>query len=261
MRSLNIAATGVQAQQVHVDVISQNLANMTTTGYKRSRPEFQDLIYENQRRVGTNSADVGTIVPTGTQFGLGVKTAGVYRSHGQGTVTLTENPLDVAIQGRGFLQIELPNGDLAYTRSGAFQLSPDGEIVTIDGYLVSPAIAIPDDATSISINATGEVEVTLDGQVNTTNLGQLDMVTFINPAGLEAMGNNLYKETAASGAPVIGLPGDEGFGTILQGFLEQSNVNPVTEITQLIVAQRAYEMNTKVITASDEMMQSLNQSA
>lgn len=261
MRSLNIAATGIQAQQLHVDVISHNLANMTTTGYKRQRAEFQDLIYENQRRVGTSSSDVGTVVPTGTQFGLGVKTAGVYRSHGQGTVALTDNPLDIAIQGRGFFQVELPSGDFAYTRNGALQRNQNGEIVTIDGYLVSPAITIPDDATSISINASGEVEVTLDGQIQPTNLGQLDLVTFINPPGLEAMGDNLYKETEASGAPIVGLAGQEGVGTILQGFLEQSNVNPVTEITDLIVAQRAYEMNTKVITASDEMLQSLNQSA
>lgn len=261
MRSLNIAATGIQAQQTHVDVISHNLANMTTTGYKRQRAEFQDLIYENQRRVGTNSSDVGTIIPTGTQFGLGVKTAGVYRNHSQGTVIQTENPLDVAVQGRGFFQVELPNGDFAYTRSGAFQRNAEGEMVTIDGYLISPTIAIPDDSTSISINATGEVEVTVDGQIAPTNLGQLDMVTFINPAGLEAIGGNLYKETEASGNPVVGFAGDEGFGSILQGFLEQSNVNPVTEITQLIVAQRAYEMNTKVITASDEMLQALNQSA
>ncbi|MDG1287093.1 MAG: flagellar basal-body rod protein FlgG [Rickettsiales bacterium] len=261
MRSLNIAATGIQAQQTHVDVISHNLANMTTTGYKRQRAEFQDLIYENQRRVGTNSSDVGTIVPTGTQFGLGVKTAGVYRNHNQGTVAQTENALDVAMQGRGFFQVELPTGEFAYTRSGAMQRNQDGEIVTIDGYLISPAITIPDDATSISINATGEVEVTIDGQIEPTNLGQFDMATFINPAGLEAIGGNLYKETEASGAPVVGLAGDEGFGSILQGFLEQSNVNPVTEITQLIVAQRAYEMNTKVITASDEMLQQLNQSA
>jgi flagellar basal-body rod protein FlgG len=261
MRSLNIAATGLMAQQLNVDVISHNLANMTTSGYKRERAEFHDLMYENLRRVGANSSDVGTIVPTGIQLGLGVKTSGVYRSHQQGTVTGTENPLDVAIQGKGFFQIELPSGDFAYTRNGAFQLSPEGEIVTNDGYIVSPAIAIPDDANGISINANGEVEVTIDGEETPQNLGQLDMVNFINPAGLEAIGDNLYKETAASGDPIVGLAGDEGFGTLLQGFLEQSNVDPVTEITSLIVAQRAYEMNTKVITASDEMMQSLNQSA
>jgi flagellar basal-body rod protein FlgG len=261
MRSLDIAATGVQAQQAHVDVISNNLANMTTIGFKRQRAEFQDLIYENQRRVGTNSSDANTIIPTGTQFGLGVKTAGVYRSHNQGTVTLTENALDIAIQGRGFLQVELPTGEFAYTRDGALQRNNQGELVTIDGYLISPVVTIPDDATSISINANGQVEVTIDGQIQPNQIGQLDMINFINPAGLEAVGNNLYRETPASGIPVIGIAGEEGFGTILQGFLEQSNVNAVTEITNLIVAQRAYEMNTKVITASDEMLQSLNQSA
>jgi flagellar basal-body rod protein FlgG len=259
MRALNIAATGLMAQQTNVDVISHNLANMTTSGYKRERAEFQDLIYENLRRVGTTSSDIGTIVPTGVQLGLGVKTAGIYRSHSQGTVTRTENPLDVAIQGKGFLQIELPSGEFAYTRNGALQLSPEGEIVTIDGYLVSPAIAIPEEAVDLSINANGEVQVIVDNVVQT--LGQLDMVNFINPAGLKPIGDNLYLESEASGDPIVGLPGDEGFGTILQGSLEQSNVDPVTEITALIVAQRAYEMNTKVITASDEMLQSLNQSA
>ncbi len=261
MRALNIAATGLQAQQTNVDVISHNLANMTTTGFKRYRPEFQDLIYDDQRRVGTNSSDVGTIVPTGIQIGLGVKTSGVYRSHEQGTVTVTDNPLDIAIQGRGFFQIILPNGDFAYTRNGAFQLSPEGEIVTIDGYQVSPNIAVPDDAVEISINANGEVEAIIDGQIAPQNLGQFDMVTFINPNGLKAIGDNLYEATEASGDPILDVPGVEGFGTLLQGFLEQSNVNPISEITQLIVAQRAYEMNTKVITASDEMQQALNQSA
>lgn len=261
MRALNIAATGLQAQQTNVDVMSNNLANMTTTGFKRYRAEFQDLIYDDQRRVGTNSSDVGTIVPTGIQIGLGVKTSGVYRSHEQGTVTLTENPLDLAIQGRGFFQIVLPNGDFAYTRNGSFQLSPDGEIVTIDGYLVSPNIAVPEDAVSIAVNANGEVEAIIDGQITPQNLGQFDMVNFINPNGLKPMGDNLYSATEASGDPILDVPGVEGFGTILQGFLEQSNVNPITELTQLIVAQRAYEMNTKVITAGDEMWQSLNQSA
>jgi len=261
MRALNIAATGMQAQQTNVDVISQNLANMTTTGYKRRRAEFHDLLYQDMRRVGTQSSDVGTIIPTGIQLGHGVKTAAVARSHAQGTVTLTENPLDVSIQGRGFFQIELPNGDFAYTRDGSFQLNPQGEIVTADGYLVSPGLAVPEEAVNIAINANGEVQVTLDGQVQPQNLGQFDVANFINPAGLDAIGNNLYKETQASGNVLIGLAGQQGFGTVLQGFLEQANVNPVTEITSLIVAQRAYEMNTKVITASDEMLQSLNQSA
>lgn len=261
MKSLNVAATGMQAQQTQVDVISHNLANMSTTGYKRQRAEFQDLIYQDLRRVGTNSSDAGTIVPTGVQLGLGVKTAAVSRSHSQGTMTNTDNPLDVAIQGRGFLRVELPNGDFAYTRNGQFQLSPEGEIVTIDGYLVSPNIAVPEEAVSISINPEGQVQAIVDGQVEPVDLGQFDMVTFINPAGLKATGNNLYLETEASGDAIVGVPAEEGFGTLLQGFLEASNVNPITEITNMIVAQRAYEMNSKMITASDEMLQALNQSA
>ena len=261
MRALDIASTGLQAQQRNVDVISQNLANMTTNGYKRRRAEFHDLLYQDMRRVGTQSSDVGTIVPTGIQLGHGVKNSAIARSHGQGTVKLTENALDLAIQGRGFFQVELPTGAFSYTRDGAFQLNPQGEIVTSDGYLVSPGIAVPQEAVNIAINANGEVEVTLDGQVQPQNLGQFDMVTFINPAGLDAKGNNLYQETVASGNALLGLAGQEGFGTLLQGFLEQANVDPATEMTNLIVAQRAYEMNTKVVTASDEMLQALNQSA
>ena len=261
MRSLHIAATGMQAQQTNVDVISHNLANQTTTGYKAQRAEFQDLIYQDLRRVGSNSSDAGTIVPTGVQLGLGVKTGAIYRNTEQGTVKQTEGPLDVAIQGKGYFQIELPDGDIAYTRNGAFKLSPDGEIVTMDGYIVQPAIAVPEDAIDIAINGSGEVEVTLDGQVDPANLGQLEIATFINPPGLEAIGDNLFLETAASGDPILGIAGEEGFGTVLQGYLENSNVNPVSEITNLIVAQRAYEMNSKIITASDEMLQALNQSA
>lgn len=261
MRSLHIAATGMQAQQTNVDVISHNLANQTTTGYKAQRAEFQDLIYQDLRRVGSNSSDAGTIVPTGVQLGLGVKTGAIYRNTEQGTVKQTEGPLDVAIQGKGYFQIELPDGDIAYTRNGAFKLSPDGEIVTMDGYIVQPAIAVPEDAIDIAINSSGEVEVTLDGQVDPANLGQLEIATFINPPGLEAIGDNLFLETAASGDPILGIAGEEGFGSILQGYLENSNVNPVSEITNLIVAQRAYEMNSKIITASDEMLQALNQSA
>lgn len=261
MRSLNIAATGMQAQQTNIDVISHNLANMTTTGYKRNRAEFQDLIYQNLRRVGSNSSDAGTVVPTGVQIGLGVKTGAVARSHEQGTLTGTENPLDVAINGKGFFVVELPNGTQAYTRNGQFQLSPDGEIVTVDGYLISPNIVIPDNAVSISISKEGQVQATLDNQVDPVDLGQFDIANFINPAGLETIGDNLYLETAASGDALLGLAADEGFGSLQQGFLEASNVNPVSEITNMIVAQRAYEMNSKVITASDEMLQALNQTA
>lgn len=261
MRSMNIAATGMQAQQTQVDVISHNLANMSTTGYKRHRAEFQDLIYQDLRRVGTNSSDAGTVVPTGVQIGLGVKTAAVSRAHEQGSMQNTSNPLDVAIQGRGFFRIELPNGEFAYTRDGQFQLSPEGEIVTKDGYIVAPNIVVPEDAISVSVSKEGQVQAIVDGQIDPVDLGQFDLASFINPAGLDAIGDNMYLATEASGDEIIGLAGEEGFGTLLQGFLEASNVNPINEVTNMIVAQRAYEMNSKVITASDEMLQNLNQSA
>lgn len=261
IRSLDTAATGMQAQQLNVDTISQNLANISTSGYKRQHAEFQDLLYQNLRRVGTNSSDVGTIIPTGIQVGLGVKTGAIYRNFQQGNVQNTENPLDIAVQGRGFFQIQLPDGSFAYTRNGAFQLSPNGEIVTVDGYTLSPNIAVPQDATDISINASGEVFATIPNQTAPQNLGQLDMVTFVNPNGLQAIGDNLYIQSEASGDPVVGIAGQQGVGTLLQGFLETSNVNPVTEITRLIVAQRAYEMNSKVISTSDNMLQSLSRLA
>jgi flagellar basal-body rod protein FlgG len=261
MRSLNIAATGMQAQQLNVDTTSQNLANMTTTGYKRARAEFQDLMYQDLRRVGANSSDTGTIVPTGVQIGLGVKTGAIYRNHSQGTVQQTEGALDLAISGRGFFKVQMPDGTDAYTRDGTFQLSPNGEIVTADGYIVQPAVNVPNDAVSVSVSETGKIEIQQDGQTAPVEIGQFEMTNFINEPGLETIGNNLYKQTAASGDPIEGVPGDPGFGKILQGYVESSNVNPVTEITGLIVAQRAYEMNSKVITASDEMLQSLAQSA
>lgn len=261
MRSLDIAATGMQAQQLNVDVISHNLANQSTTGYKAQRAEFQDLIYQDLRRVGSNSSDAGTIVPTGVQLGLGVKTGAIYRNTDQGTVKQTEGALDVAVQGLGYFTIQMPDGDIAYTRNGAFKLSPDGELVTQDGFIVQPGVAVPDNALTISINASGEVEVTLDGQVEPAQIGQLELATFINAPGLDAIGDNLFLETAASGPPTVGVAAEDNFGSILQGYLENSNVNPVTEITNLIVAQRGYEMNSKVITASDEMLQALTQSA
>lgn len=261
MRSLNIAATGLAAQQVHVDTISHNLANMTTTGYKAERPEFQDLLYQDLKRVGTNSTDQGTILPVGVQIGLGVKTGAVSRNTGQGTLQTTENSLDIAVQGKGYFQVELPDGTVAYTRDGGFKLSDTGIIVTRDGFTVQPAITVPDNATQISINQSGEVEVMLQGQTNPQQLGQFEMASFINPAGLQATGDNMFLQTQASGDPVLGAAGEDGMGTLLQGYLENSNVNPVAEITDLIVAQRAYEMNTKVLTASDQMLQSLNQSA
>jgi flagellar basal-body rod protein FlgG len=257
MRALDIAGTGMQAQQTNVEVISNNIANMSTTGYKRQRAEFQDLIYQNLRRVGSNSSDNGTVVPAGAQIGLGVKTAAIYRITGQGDLQQTSNNLDLAIQGNGYFQVTLPTGETAYTRDGTFSLSPDGTIVTADGYTVVPGITVPTNAVSISINATGQVQATIAGQTAPNTLGQLQLAEFPNEAGLDAQGDNLFLQTAASGNAVTGNPGSAGFGSVMQGFVESSNVNVVTEITSLITAQRTYEMNSKVITASDDMLQTL----
>lgn len=254
MRSLSIGATGMLAQQLNVEVISHNIANMNTTAYTRRRVEFQDLLYQNLRRTGSQSADDGSLVPVGVQIGLGVKTAAVYRITTQGNLTLTENSLDTAINGKGYFQIALPNGETAYTRAGAMQMSDDGTIVTVDGFAVEPNITIPEDAIDVTINSSGEVLVKIDGQVAPQNVGQFQLATFANEAGLLAIGENLYLETPASGAATTGVPGTDGFGKMQQGFLETSNVNVVEEITNLITAQRAYEMNSKVIETSDQMM-------
>jgi len=259
MRSMSVAATGMMAQQLHVEVISNNIANMTTTGFKRMRPEFQDLLYQSQRRIGAASSADGTIIPAGVQLGSGVKTASVYRVLEQGNLVNTENRLDLAVQGSGYFVVELPTGELGYTRSGNFQLSPDGEVVTADGYLLSPGIAVPADAVEIAINAEGMVTAKIQGEIEMRALGQLELATFVNPVGLEAVGDNLLLETEASGPANLGPPGSAGYGTVLQGFLESSNVNPVQEITSLITAQRAYDMNSKVISASDEMMMTVTQ--
>jgi flagellar basal-body rod protein FlgG len=257
MRSLDIAGTGMQAQQTNVEVISNNIANMSTTGFKRQRAEFQDLIYQNLRRVGSNSSDNGTVVPSGAQIGLGVKTASVYRITEQGNLQQTGNNLDLAIQGNGYFQVTLPSGDTAYTRDGTFGLSPAGVIVTADGYTVQPGITVPTNAVSVSINGSGQVQATIAGQTAPQTLGQIQLAAFPNPAGLDSQGDNLFIETAASGNPATGTPNSPGFGSTMQGFIETSNVNVVTEITNLITAQRAYEMNSKVITSADDMMQTL----
>ncbi len=257
MRSLDIASTGMQAQQTNVEVISNNIANMNTTGYKRQRVEFQDLLYQNLRRVGTTSSDTGTIVPSGAQVGLGVKTAAVYRIDEQGNLQQTSNQLDMAISGNGFFQVTLPSGQTAYTRDGTFALSPTGEIVTADGYIVQPGITIPTNATSVTINANGQVLATVAGTVTPTNVGQIQLAVFPNDAGLNADGGNLLEQTIASGAPVVGLPGATGFGSVMQGFVETSNVNVVSEMSSLITAQRAYEMNSRVVSASDDMLSTL----
>lgn len=259
MRALNIAATGMLAQQLNVEVIANNISNMTTTAYKRQRAEFMDLLYQDERRVGSTSSDSGDIVPSGIQLGLGVRTAAVYRMTGQGQIVTTGNRLDVAIRGRGYFEVELPDGQTAYTRAGSFQLSPEGEIVTANGYTVLPGITIPTDALDITINASGEVQVTLPNQVTPQVVGQLEFASFANEVGLQALGDSMYAETAASGAPTTGVPASIGFGTVLQGFLESSNVDAVQEITNLIRAQRAYEMNSKVIETTDQMLQTTTQ--
>ena len=257
MRALDIAATGMTAQQRNVEVVSNNLANMNTTAYMRRRTEFHDLLYQNLRRVGSTSSDAGTIVPSGIQLGLGVKLAAVYRIHEQGNLTATDNTFDLAVQGKGYFQILLPTGETAYTRDGTFQLNASGEIVTHDGYTVQPGITIPSTAIDVTVNASGEVLAKLQNQVALQNVGQIQTATFPNDAGLESVGDNLYKETPASGNPTTGAPASTGFGSILQGFLETSNVNAVEEISNLISAQRAYEMNSKVIQTTDDMLGTL----
>ena len=254
MRALSIAATGMLAQQTNVEVIANNLANMNTTGFKEQRAEFEDLLYQNIEQQGTQSSDTGTILPSGIQLGAGVRTADVYRVTGQGDLQSTSNPYDVAINGAGYFRIQMPDGTDAYTRAGNFALSPEGQLVTQQGFVVQPGIAIPTNATSVTINAQGQVQVIVPGQTAAQTVGQLELTRFPNDAGLKAEGNNLFTETASSGAPQSGVPGSTGYGTIQQGFLETSNVNAVSEITSLITAQRAYEMNSKVITAADEMM-------
>jgi flagellar basal-body rod protein FlgG len=258
MRSMNIAATGMLAQQLNVEVISNNIANLSTTGFKRQRAEFQDLLYQNVRNPGDNSSDAGTIVPVGVQIGIGVKAAAVYRIHEQGNLTQTQNPLDLAIQGKGFFQVQMPDNSTAYTRAGSLQLNKDRQIVTADGYLILPNIAIPQGTTAITVDASGEVIATVAGQTQPQTVGQLQLATFPNEAGLAAQGQNLLKETQASGTPTVAKPGVDDVGVIQQGFLETSNVNVVNEVTNLITAQRAYEMNSKVIEASDQMQQTLN---
>ena len=259
MRSLNIAATGMLAQQLNVEVISNNIANLNTTGFKRQRAEFQDLLYQTERRVGATSSETGNIVPVGVQIGSGVKAAAVYRMSDQGNLINTNNSLDLAIQGHGFFQVLMPDGTTSYSRAGSFQLSPTGEIVTADGYVVQPGITLPSNTTAVTVNANGQVLAQIAGQQAPQTVGQLQLASFPNEAGLEASGGNLLTETPASGAPVVGNPGTTAFGSIQQGYLETSNVNIVTEITNLITAQRAYEMNSKVIQTSDDMESTLSQ--
>lgn len=259
MLSLDIAATGMLAQQMNVDVISNNIANMTTSGYKRQRAQFQDLIYQNKVRPGTTSSAVGSILPSGIQLGLGVKPGSVYRINEQGTLSMTGNTYDLAIAGRGWFQISMPDGTTGYTRDGSFQINADGAIVNAQGYEMEPSITIPADVTDVTISDDGRVQVKIAGSNAVQEVGQIQMANFQNEAGLEAIGGNLHMETEASGAPTTGNPTDIGFGKLQQGARENSNVNVVDEITTLITAQRSYEMNSKVIQTSDDMLGTLTQ--
>ena len=257
MRALDIAASGMMAQQLNVEVIANNLANSNTTGFKGSRAEFQDLLYQDERRVGESSSDAGTTVPTGVQIGLGVRASAVYRVGGQGTIQSTGNPFDLAINGIGYFTIEMPDGTTSYTRDGSFQVNQSGNIVTADGYKVSPTITVPANAKSVTIDASGNVSVLVSGQATPSQVGQVQLATFINEAGLQALGNNLFAETVASGTPQVGAAASGDRGTLTQGYLEASNVNTVNEITSLITAQRAYEMNSRVIESANQMLGTL----
>ncbi|WP_420392733.1 flagellar basal-body rod protein FlgG [Acuticoccus sp.] len=253
MKALAIAATGMSAQQTNLEVIANNVANINTTGFKRARAEFADLIYQTDRAQGVPNRGGELPVPEGTRIGLGVRTIAVRNLHEQGSLKGTSNPLDLAINGDGWFQVSGPEGETLYTRSGAFNLGPNGEIVTLDGYLVEPGLNVPQDAVEVAINQSGEIFARLANEVEPQLLGQISLATFANDAGLEALGDNLFRETAASGQAATGFPSLEGRGSIQQGYLEASNVDAVKEITELISAQRAYEMNSKVIQAADDM--------
>lgn len=259
MRALHTAATGMMAQETNVQVISNNIANMRTTGYKRQRAQFQDLLYDTMRRPGAATSDQGNQLPAGISIGSGVKLASTARSMGQGNVTPTEKDYDVAIRGDGFFRVRLPDGRTAFTRDGSFELDSQGQLVSKEGYLIEPGITVPQNATKVTINAQGTVQVSLPGQTEAQDLGQLQLARFVNKVGLESIGDNLYLETPASGPALDGNPGSEGFGNLLQGHLEEANVNAVTEISSLIAAQRAYEMNARIITATDQMLSATTQ--
>lgn len=260
IRALGTATTGMQSQQMNIDVIANNIANINTTSFKRNRVEFQDLLYQTEQRMGVSSSNANTVIPTGIQVGLGVNTGSVYRIHEQGELLNTGNNFDMAIGGKGFFMVTLPSGDFAYTRSGTFQINDQGVLVNAKGYEISPSITVPEEAIDVTINENGEVIISTADSINTTTVGQLDIAIFQNEAGLEASGGNLYLETAASGTANVGTANDTSIGTgaVLQGFLENSNVDPVKEITVLISAQRGYELNSKVIQTADEMMQTAN---
>lgn len=257
-RALWVAKTGLDAQQTRMAVISNNLANVNTTGFKKSRPIFEDLVYQNIRQVGAQSTQ-NTQLPSGLQLGTGVRTVATEKLHTQGNIQQTENSLDVAINGRGFLQILMPNGDINYTRDGSFKLDSDGQLVTSGGLAVEPNITIPPDAISITIGRDGTVSVLQPGNATPSQVGQLQLADFVNPTGLEPVGENMYRESVASGAPIVGNPGEDERGSLMQGSLETSNVNVVEELVNMIETQRAYEMNSKAISTTDEMLSFVTQ--
>ncbi len=258
MRALTIAATGMNAQNTNIEVIANNIANINTTGFKRSRAEFTDLLYEAQRLSGVSNRGTQGTIPEGAELGLGVKTAAIRSLQIQGALTQTGNQFDLGITGRGWFQVTNANGDISYTRAGAFNTNANGQLVTLDGSLITPPIVIPQNTTAVTISSTGLVNATVATQTTPVQIGQLTIATFANDAGLTPLGSNLFNQSAASGTPVVGVPGDPGFGTLTQGYLESSNVDPVMEITNLISAQRAYEMNSKVIQAADQMGETLS---
>ncbi|MBA34870.1 MAG: flagellar basal-body rod protein FlgG [Oleispira sp.] len=256
--ALWVSKSGLEAQDLALTVVSNNLANVSTTGFKKDRPVFEDLLYQIQRQPGANSS-ADTRLPSGLQVGTGVRTAGTQKVFTTGSLQLTDQPLDMAVNGRGFFQIQMPDGTTSYTRDGTFHINAEGTVVNVNGYVLQPQIDIPELTNQLTISKDGIVQATLFGDPTPQELGQLDLVDFINPAGLESTGGNLYKETAASGAPNVGIAANDGFGTIEQGALENSNVEVVEELVKMITVQRAYEMNSKVVSAADQMLQFLTQ--
>lgn len=258
LRSLHIARTGMDAQQTQLDVVSNNLANVSTVGFKKSRAVFEDLLYQTMRQPGAQSSQTSQL-PSGFQLGVGVRTVATEKLFSQGALTQTNNQYDVAINGRGFFQIQMPDGTVSYTRDGSFQLDSQGNMVTASGYPLSPNIQIPANATTVTIGRDGVVNVTVPGSTTPTSPGSLQLATFINPAGLQSAGENLFIETASSGAPIVNAPGTDGMGVLNQSFIESSNVNVAEELVNMIISQRAYELNSRAISTSDQMLQKLTQ--
>lgn len=258
IKAMNTAATGMVAQQTNIDNIANNLANVNTTAFKKSRIEFQDILYQNYRRAGAPSA-IGSIIPVNLDVGYGARAVATTREFSSGSMSITNTPTDMAIAGNGFFQVQMPDGTRAYTRDGSFKLSSEGQMVTADGFVMTPEITVPQDATDLSIGIDGQVYALIVGSETPQQVGQIELTKFINPAGLSAVGHNLFIETNASGSPITGTPGGDGLGTLEQGHLESSNVSVVDEMVNMIMAQRAYEINSKVIQTSDDMTQVINQ--